>query len=87
VTQRGGPWLAGAGSAAVFVAAFFLRMHAAYGPFRLSVHSADWMVLWELWRQGQIDASIVGQALGLGAAAAAVPWVLFGVLGRRRRAG
>jgi len=84
VTRRGGAWLATAGSAAAFAAAFFLRMNAAYGPLNLSFHPGDWTVVWELWRHGQIASRIVVQSAGLGAAAAAVPWMVFGLLIRRR---
>jgi len=84
VTRRGKAWLAAAGSVAAFVAAFVLRMNAAYGPFNLSFHPDDWMVLWELWRLGQIAPRIVVQSAALGVTAAAVPWVVFGLLTRRR---
>ena len=67
-----------------FAAAFFLRMNAAYGPFNPSFHPGDWTVVWELWRHGQIAARIVVQSAVLGAAAAAVPWMVFGLLTRRR---
>ena len=67
-----------------FAAAFFLRMNAAYGPFNLSFHPGDWTVVWELWRHGQIAGPIVVQSAVLGAAAAAVPWMVFGLLTRRR---
>jgi len=67
-----------------FAAACFLRMNAAYGPFNLSFHPGDWMVLWELWRLGQIAPRIVVQSAVLGTAAAAGPWVIFGLLTRRR---
>lgn len=83
MTRRRGAWLAGAGSVAAFAAAFFLRMNAAYGPFNLSAHPSDWTVIWELWRHGQITSRIVLQGAGLGAAAAAVPWMAFGLLTRR----
>ena len=69
-------WLARVASAAAFVVAFFLRMNAVYGPFNLSVHLDDWMVIWELLRHGQIALRVVVQSAALGAAAAAVPWVL-----------
>jgi hypothetical protein len=83
VTRPGGAWLAAAGSAAAFAAAFFLRMNAAYGPFNLSFHPSDWMVVWELLRQGQIASRIVVQSAVLGAAAGTVPWMVFGLLTRR----
>jgi hypothetical protein len=67
-----------------FAAACFLRMNAAYGPFNLSLHPDDWMVLWELWRLGQIAPRIVVQSLVLGVAAAAGPWVIFWRLTRQR---
>jgi hypothetical protein len=69
-----------------FAAGCFLRMNAAYGPFNLSFHPGDWMVLWELWRLGQIAPRIVVQSAVLGVAAAAVPWAVFGLLTRRRPA-
>lgn len=84
MTRRGGTWLAAAASVVAFAAACFLRMNAAYGPFNLSFHPDDWMVLWELWRLGQIAPRIVVQSAALGAVAAAVPWVVFGLLTRRR---
>lgn len=84
MTRRGRAWLAAAGSVAAFAAAFFLRMNAAYGPFDLSSQPRDWMVIWELWRHGQIASRIVAQSAMLGAAAAAVPWMIFGLLTRRR---
>jgi hypothetical protein len=84
VTERGGVWLAGAGSVAAFVLAFFLRMRAAYGPLHLSLDPGDWTVLWELWRHGQIATRVVGEGVAVGAAAAAVPWALHGLTRRRR---
>jgi hypothetical protein len=87
VTGRRGAWLAAAGSGAAFAAAVFLRMDAAYGPLKLSVHPEDWRLLWELWRDGQIPSSIVAQSVGLGAAAAAVPWVVRALVARRRAKG
>jgi hypothetical protein len=86
VTRRGGTWLTLAGSAGAFAAAFFLRMNAAYGPFNLSLRSSDWAVLWELWRHGQIASRVVAESAVAGAAAAAVSWMIVGVLTRRRRA-
>jgi hypothetical protein len=83
VTGRRGAWLAAAGSGAAFAAAVFLRMDAAYGPLKLSVHPGDWRLVWELWRDGQIPSSIVAQSVGLGAAAAVVPWIVL-ALARRR---
>ena len=63
-----------------FAAGFFLRMNAAYGPFNLSARPGDWTVLWELWRHGQIASRVVaGEPWWLAAAAAAVPWVTFGL--------
>jgi hypothetical protein len=85
VTRRGTAWLVAIGSVAAFAAAFILRMNAAYGPFNLSVQHSDWMVLWELWRNGQIAPRIVGQAAALGAGAAAIPWVLCRMTHRRAR--
>jgi hypothetical protein len=72
-------WMAAAVSAAAFVLAVFLRMTAAYGPLNLSLDPADWAVLWDLWRHGQIAPRVVGEAVALGAAAAAVPWALRGL--------
>jgi hypothetical protein len=69
---------------AAFGAAIFVRMSAAYGPFNLSTRPADWMVLWELLRHGQIAASVALQSLALGLVAAAVPWLLVRLAGRRR---
>jgi hypothetical protein len=86
VTRRAARRLAGAGSLVAFPVAFFLRMDAAYGPFNLSLHAGDWTVVWELWRHGQIAPGIVAQSVGLGVAAAAIPWVVVGWLARRRQA-
>jgi hypothetical protein len=77
-------WLAGVASAAAFVVTFFLRMNAVYGPFNLSVHVDDWVVLWELLRHGQIALRVVVQSAVLGTAAAAVPWVVVGLATRWR---
>jgi hypothetical protein len=77
-------WLAAAASVAAFVLALYLRLNAAYGPFNLSWHPGDWMVLWELWRHGQIAGPIVAEGTALGAAAAAIPWLIL-ALGRRGR--
>jgi hypothetical protein len=77
-------WLAAA-SAGAFVAAFYLRMNAAYGPLHLSWHPADWLVLWELWRYGQMATGVVVQAAALGVAAALVPWVALRLAARRHR--
>jgi hypothetical protein len=86
VTRRARLGIATAGSAAAFLVAFFLRLDAAYGPFHLSLSPSDWIVLWELWRTGQIAPDVVTEGMVVGAAAAAAPWVLLG-LGTRRRAG
>jgi hypothetical protein len=86
VTRRGAEWLAAAASAAAFAAAFFLRMDAAYGPFNLSADPGDWAIVLELWRHGQIASGIVAQGAALGVAAAALPWVAYGLSARRRRA-
>jgi hypothetical protein len=75
--RRSGRWFGVfALSAAAMVAVFFLRMNAAYGPFHLSFDASDWMVLWELWRHGQIAAGVVAESAALGIAAAAVPWAV-----------
>ena len=84
MTRRGATGLAAAGSAVAFALALYLRLNAAYGPFNLSSNPSDWTVLWELWRNGQIAQNVVAQGAALGAAAAAVPWV---ILWRRRRRG
>jgi hypothetical protein len=86
VTRREAGALAAAGSLIAFAVAFFLRMNAAYGPFNLSLDAGDWTVLWELWLHGQIAPRVVAQSVGLGVAAAALPWVALGLLVRRRRA-
>jgi hypothetical protein len=85
MTRRVGACLAALGSAAAFGAAVFLRMSAAYGPFNLSTSPADWIVLWELLRHGQIAAPVVLQGAALGLVAAAVPWLVLGLTNRRRR--
>lgn len=85
MTRRGGAWFAALGSVAAFTAVFFLRLNAAYGPFNLSSHASDWVVVWELWRHSQIATPIVVQGAGLGTAAAAVPWMVFALLTHRRR--
>ena len=85
MTRRAGAGLAAAGSVAAFAAAFFLRLHAAYGPFNLSADPGDWTVLWELWRHGQIATPVVAQGVGLGVAAAAIPWLVVGLARRPRR--
>jgi hypothetical protein len=85
VTRREEAWLTAGASVAAFAAALYLRLNAAYGPFNLSWHAGDWMVLWELLRHGQIAPRIVAQGAGLGAGAAAAPWVLFALRNRRRR--
>jgi hypothetical protein len=85
VRGRRGVWLAAAGSVAAFALAFFLRMSAAYGPLNLSFDPADWTVLWELWRHGQIAPRVVGEGAVLGAAAAAVPWAVLGLSRQRGR--
>jgi hypothetical protein len=84
VTPRRGAWLTLAGSAAAFVATFFLRMNAAYGPFNLAFGTGDWTVLWELWRHGQIASRVVAESVAAGAAAATVPWLILGLLIRCR---
>ena len=83
MTERRSAWLAAAGSVAAFAVTFFARMNAAYGPLNLSLDPADWTVLWELWRHGQIATRVVGEGAVLGAAAAAVPWALLGLARRR----
>jgi hypothetical protein len=59
-------------------------MNAAYGPFNPSLQSGDWAVLWELWRHGQIASRVVTESAVAGAAAAAVPWMVFRLLTRHR---
>lgn len=76
MTPRRRAGLAALASAVAFALAFFLRLDAAYGPFNLSLGRSDWTVLWELWRHGQIASDVVLQAVVLGAAAAAVPWLV-----------
>jgi hypothetical protein len=61
-------------------------MDAAYGPLRLSAHPSDWTVVWELFAHGQIEPRIVAESAALGAVAAAVPWMLFALLSRKRQA-
>ena len=82
MTRRGGTLLAAAVSVAAFVLVFFLRMNAAYGPFRLSADPSDWTVLWELFRHGQITPRVVAESAGLGIAAAVVPWIVRGLARR-----
>ena len=76
MTIRPGGALAAVASLVAFAAVFYWRLDAAYGPFNLSRDPADWLVLWELGRAGQIAGPVVAQAVGLGAVAAAVPWLL-----------
>lgn len=85
MTRRAGAWLAAAGSAVAFGVAVYLRMSAAYGPFRLSVEPGDWGVLWELLRHGQIAPRVLLECAALGIAAATLPWLCFALAGRRRR--
>lgn len=68
----------------LFGAGFFVRANAAYGPFNLSLHPADWLVLWDLLRTGQISGRVLAEAAALGTAVALVPWALYGAW---RRAG
>ena len=84
--RRAGACLVAAASVAAFAAAVFLRMDAAYGPFNLSADPADWTIVWELWSHGQIGSGVVAQGALLGVAAAAVPWLAFALLSRRRSA-
>jgi hypothetical protein len=60
-------------------------MSAAYGPFNLSTSPADWIVLWELLRHGQIAPRVVLECAAFGLAAAALPWLGFALARRRRR--
>jgi hypothetical protein len=76
VTGRPGAALVTVAGLVAFAAVFYWRLDAAYGPFNLGREPADWLVLWELWRAGQIAGSVVAQAVGLGALAAAAPWLL-----------
>jgi hypothetical protein len=85
MTRRAGAWLAAAASAVAFGVAAYLRMSAAYGPFRLSADAGDWRVLGELLRHGQIAPQILLECVALGVAAAAVPWLCYALAGRRRR--
>jgi hypothetical protein len=85
LTRRTGAWLAAAGSVVAFGVAVYLRMSAAYGPFRLSVEPEDWRVLWELLRHGQIAPQVVLECAALGVAAAALPWLCLALAGRRGR--
>lgn len=84
MTRRGEAWLAAAGSAAAFALTVYLRLSAAYGPFNLSWHPADWTVLWELMRHGQIAPRTLVQGAVLGAVAAMAPWVIFALRTRCR---
>jgi hypothetical protein len=85
VTRRAHAALALVASAVAFGAAVFLRMRAAYGPLNLSSDPGDWTVLWELLRHGQIAPRVVLESVALGAVAAAVPWLVFGLTRRRGR--
>ena len=87
MTRRSGARLAAAGSAVAFGAGVFLRMNAAYGPFKLSVRPGDWMVLWELLRHQQIAAGVVWESVLLGTLVALVPWLVFGLAAGWRRPG
>jgi len=87
VTRRSGAWLTAGISVVAFAAACFLHMDAEYGPFNLTLHPADWILVWELFRSQQIAPRIVVQAALVGAAAAALPWIAFAWLTRRRGAG
>jgi hypothetical protein len=85
MTRRAGAWLTAAGSAVAFGVAAYLRMRAAYGPFRLSAEPGDWRVLGELLRHGQIAPRVLLECAALGIAAAALPWLCYALAGRRRR--
>ena len=84
MTRRSGAWLTALISVGAGAAACFLRMNAEYGPFNLTRHPADWILIWELFRSQQIAPRIVVQTLVLGAGVAALPWIVFGWLTRRR---
>jgi hypothetical protein len=84
MTRRTGAWLAAGVSVAAFLVAVYVRMSAAYGPFRLSTEPGDWRVLWELLRHGQIAPHVVLECAALGLATAAIPWLCFALTGRRR---
>jgi hypothetical protein len=84
MTRAAAAWLAAGGSAVAFVVAAYLRMNAAYGPFRLSADAGDWMVLWELLRHGQIASRVLLECTALGIAAAALPWLGFALTAGRR---
>jgi len=85
MTRAAAAALATAASLIAFAAAVYARMDAAYGPFNLSLSPSDWTVLWELLRYGQIRAGVVAQSAAVGAVAALIPWVGFGIWMRRRR--
>jgi hypothetical protein len=84
MTRRTGVRLAAVGSVAGFAAAAHWRLDAAYGPLRLSADPGDWMVLWELFRHGQIAGRVVLESVAVGTAAAVVPWLVLGLTRRRR---
>jgi hypothetical protein len=42
------------------------------------------MVLWELFRHGQIAGRVVLESVAVGTAAAVVPWLVLGLTRRRR---
>ena len=85
MTRRARAVVAALASVAAFVAAVFLRMNAAYGPFNLSADLADWTVLWELLMSGQIAGLVVAEAAALGVLAAAVPWAVLALATLRAR--
>lgn len=71
-------WLlaAAAASLLLFLGGLYLRLHLAYGPFNLSLRPGDWIVLWELFRTGQISTRVVLEGTAAGLALALVPWGL-----------
>lgn len=69
----------------LFLLGIYVRMHAAYGPFNLSLRAGDWLVLWELFQTGQVSNRILLESVLAGLAFALVPWVIYAARGLIQR--
>lgn len=76
--------IAGVLTLPLFAAGFYLRMNAAYGPLNLSLYREDWVLLWDLFRYGQVSSRVTMESAAAGAFLAVLPWA--GVWAARRRA-
>ena len=87
LSRRAWLWVTVIVSPGLFALIAFVRMDAAYGPFNLSPHLTDWVVVWELLRYGQMSVRVVMESAAAGAVGALLPWLIYHFLPRLSRTG